>query len=64
MAKPIGKNQKAMFNFLKRNSGWQSYSKDSVTKKTVSGLKKRGLICVSAKTNQMRLSKGGKCPKK
>jgi len=41
MAKPVGKNQKAMYSFLKRNKGWQSYSKDSVTKKTVSGLKKK-----------------------
>lgn len=64
MTKPSGKNQKAMYSFLKRNSGWQSYSKDSVTKKTVSDLKKKGLVCVSEKTNQMRLSKGGKCSKK
>jgi len=50
-----------MYSFLKRNKGWQSYSKDSVTKKTVSGLKKRSLICVSKKTNQMKLKIGDKC---
>ena len=61
MVKPIGKNQKAMYSFLKRNKGWQSYSKDSVTKKTVSGLKKRSLICVSKKSNQMKLKIGNKC---
>jgi len=61
MAKPVGKNQKAMYSFLKRNKGWQSYSKDSVTKKTVSGLKKRSLICVSKKTKQMKLKIRNKC---
>jgi len=61
MKKPVGKNQKAMYSFLKRNKGWQSYSKDSVTKKTVSGLNKKGLICVSKRTNQMKFKKGDKC---
>lgn len=59
--KPIGKNQKAMFNFLKRNPGWQSFSGDSVTKKTVNSLNKKGLICISKKTKQMRIKKGDKC---
>jgi len=61
--KPTGKNQKSMHSFLKRNNGWQSYSKDSVTKKTVSSFEKKGLICVSKKTNQMKLKVGSKCKK-
>ena len=56
MTKPSGKHQRAMYSFLKRNSGWQSYSKDSVTKKTVNGLKKRKLICTN-RYSQMKIKK-------
>ena len=61
MAKPIGKYQKAMFNFLKRNPGWNSFSEDKVTKNTTNSLQKKGLICVSKKTKQIKLKKGNKC---
>lgn len=61
MVKPIGKYQKSMYEFLKKYPGeWHSYSKDSLTKKTVSSLKKKKLICIN-KFSQMKLKRGNQC---
>ncbi|MEK6885224.1 MAG: hypothetical protein AABY22_36670 [Nanoarchaeota archaeon] len=60
MTKPTGKYQKSMYNFLKKYPGeWHSYSQDSLTKKTISSLRKKGLACTN-KYHQMKL-KEGKC---
>jgi len=58
--KPVGKYQKSMYNFVSNYpKEWHSYSQDSLTKKTVSSLKKKGLVCTN-KYHQMRLKKN-KC---
>ena len=57
MTKLIGKYQKSMFTFLKKYPGeWHSYSQDSLTKKTLTSLKKKGLVCTN-KYHQMKLKK-------
>ena len=51
-----------MHTFLKKYPNeWHSYSQDSLTKKTVASLKKKGLVCTN-KFKQMALKEGTKCP--
>ena len=61
MTKPIGKYQKSMFEFVsKYPNEWHSYSQDSLTKKTVSSLKTKRIVCTN-KHHQMKLKKRGSC---
>ena len=62
MKKSLGKLQNSMYTFLKKYPGeWHSYSQDSVTKRTITSLKKKGLACTN-KYHQMKLKKKqGKC---
>ena len=46
-----------MYEFLKRYpKEWHSYSQDSLTKKTITSLKKKGLACTN-KYHQMKLKR-------